>query len=183
ADIRGLTSRAPSGLEVVASDNDPRITEALGRPDLQQVMDVLARHYAIVIADTGTGILEPATQGVLATADQIVVCAAPSIDASRVTALTLDWLDQNGYRELVENAVVTINGVQDGIGDVDLLQHYFEHRVRAVVRVPFDRQLAIGGETRLEELAPATRSAYLTLAAMVAAGFGAPIRAGAGWRG
>lgn len=170
-DVRGLTSRAPSGLEVVASDNDPRITEALGWSDLQRAMNVLSRHYAIIIADTGTGILDPATQGVLAAADQIVVCAAPSIDSSRVTALTLDWLDQNGHRALVENAVVAINGVQDGIGDVDLLQHYFERRVRAVVRVPFDRHLAQGGETDLEELAPTTRAAYLILAGMVAAGF------------
>ncbi len=170
-DIRGLTSRAASGLEVVASDNDPRITEALGWSDLQRVMNVLSRHYGIVIADTGTGILDPATQGVLAAADQIVVCAAPSIDSSRVTALTLDWLDQNGQRSLVENAVVAINGVQDGIGDVDLLQHYFERRVRGVVRIPFDRHLAQGGETDLEELAPPTRGAYLTLAGMVATGF------------
>lgn len=170
-DVRGLTSRATSGLEVVASDNDPRITEALGWSDLQRAMNVLSRHYSIIIADTGTGILDPATQGVLAAADQIVVCAAPSIDSSRVTALTLDWLDQNGHRALVENAVVAINGVQDGIGDVDLLQHYFERRVRAVVRVPFDRQLAQGGETDLEELAPTTRAAYLTLAGTVAAGF------------
>jgi putative peptide zinc metalloprotease protein len=170
-DIRGLTSRAASGLEVVASDNDPRITEALGWSDLQRVMNVLSRHYGIVIADTGTGILDPATQGVLAAADQIVVCAAPSIDSSRVTALTLDWLDQNGQRSLVENAVVAINGVQEGIGDVDLLQHYFERRVRAVVRIPFDRHLAQGGETDLDELAPPTRGAYLTLAGMVATGF------------
>lgn len=171
ADVRGLTSRAPSGLEVVSADNDPRITEALGWSDLQRVMNVLSRHYAIVIADTGTGILDPATQGVLAAADQVVVCAAPSIDSSRVTALTLDWLDQNGHRALVENAVVAINGVQDGIGDVDLLQHYFERRVRDVVRVPFDRRLAQGGETQLGELAPATRAAYLTLAGTVASGF------------
>ncbi|MBO0701367.1 MAG: MinD/ParA family protein, partial [Candidatus Dormibacteraeota bacterium] len=171
ADVRGLTSRAPSGLEVVASDNDPRITEALGWSDLQRVMNVLSRHYGIIIADTGTGILDPATQGVLAAADQIVVCAAPSIDSSRVTALTLDWLEQNGHRALVENAVVVINGVQDGIGDVDLLHHYFERRVRAVGRIPFDRQLAQGGETNLDDLAPPTRGAYLTLAGMVAAGF------------
>lgn len=170
-DVRGLTSRAPSGLEVVAADNDPRITEPLGRSDLQRAMSVLSGHYSIIVADTGTGILEPATQGVLAAVDQIVVCAAPSIDSSRVTALTLDWLDQNGHRALVENGVVAINGVQDGVGDVDLLEHYFERRVRAVVRIPFDRRLAQGGEVTLDDLAPATRSAYLLLAGTVAAGF------------
>jgi putative peptide zinc metalloprotease protein len=40
-----------------------------------------------------------------------------------------------------------------------------------VVRIPWDMRLALGAETTLEELQPATRTAYLNLAAMVAAGF------------
>ncbi|MFZ0218063.1 MAG: hypothetical protein WAM30_19185, partial [Candidatus Dormiibacterota bacterium] len=169
--VRGLTSQAPSRLEVVASDNDPRITESLGRDDMARVIAVLARHYSIVICDTGTGILEGATQGVLGSADQVVLCAAPSIDASRVTALTLDWMDQNGHSDLARNAVVALNGIRQGLGDTDLLERYFQRRCRAVVRIPHDKRLAIGGETTLEELQPATRSAYLRLAAAVASGF------------
>ncbi|HYZ00354.1 MAG TPA: MinD/ParA family protein, partial [Candidatus Binatia bacterium] len=171
ADLRRLTSRAQSGLEVVASDNDPRITEALGEEDYRRVLNVLADHYSVLVCDTGTGVLDSATRGLLNQADQIVLCATQSVDASRVSALTLDWMDQNGYDHLVRDAVVSINAVHTGLADIDRLQAYFERRCRAVVRIPWDMRLALGAETTLEELQPATQTAYLNLAAMVAAGF------------
>lgn len=170
--IRSLTSQAPSRLEVVASDNDPHITDALGEDDYRRVMDVLARHYSLVLCDTGTGILDSATRGILNMADQVVLCAAPSLDASRVSALTLDWLEQQGYTRLARDAVVAINAVRpNSLVELDLLEQYFERRCRAVVRVPWDPGLSAGAETTLEDLHPATRTAYLNLAAMVAAGF------------
>jgi MinD-like ATPase involved in chromosome partitioning or flagellar assembly len=45
-----------------------------------------------------------------------------------------------------------------------------------VVRVPFDRHLETGAEIVLDELAPATRRAYVRVAAAVAEGFGGPRR-------
>jgi MinD-like ATPase involved in chromosome partitioning or flagellar assembly len=61
---------------------------------------------------------------------------------------------------------------------VDKLQQHFARRCRTVVRVPFDRHLETGAEIVLEELAPATRRAYLQLAAAVADGFGQPRQEG-----
>ncbi|MGH7870102.1 MAG: AAA family ATPase [Candidatus Dormibacteraceae bacterium] len=172
SDVRRFTSQAPSRLEVVASDNDPSITEALGAQDYSSVMDVLARHYSLILCDTGTGILDSATRGILDMADQVVLCAAPSLDASRVSASTLDWLEKHGYGQLAQEAVVAINGVRPGGPvEVDKLQKFFERRCRAVTRIPWDVRLAAGAETTLEELHPATRAAYFQLAAMVAAGF------------
>jgi putative peptide zinc metalloprotease protein len=172
SDVRRFTSQAPSRLEVVASDNDPRISDALGEDQYQQVMQVLARHYSLILCDTGTGILDSATRGILDMADQIVLCAAPSLDASRVSALTLDWLEQHGYDKLSRDAVVAINAVRPGgLVELDMLEKYFERRCRAVIRVPWDPRLSAGAETALEELQPATKQAYLNLGAMVAAGF------------
>ena len=172
SDVRRFTSQAPSRLEVVASDNDPRISDALGEDEYQQVMQVLARHYSLILCDTGTGILDSATRGILNMADQIVLCAAPSLDASRVSALTLDWLEQHGYEKLSRDAVVAINAVRPGgLVELDMLEKYFERRCRAVIRVPWDPRLSAGAETALEELQPATLRAYLNLGAMVAAGF------------
>jgi MinD-like ATPase involved in chromosome partitioning or flagellar assembly len=172
SDVRAYTSQAQSRLEIVATDNDPRISDALGEDEYARVMDVLARHYSLILCDTGTGILDSATRGILNMADQIVLCAAPSLDASRVSASTLDWLEQHGYGRLARDAVVAINAVrQGGPVELDVLQKFFERRCRAVVRIPWDARLSAGAETTLEELAPATRTAYLNLAAMVAAGF------------
>lgn len=45
ADVRAYTSQASSRLEVVASDDDPHISQALGQEDYQRVCDTLSRHY------------------------------------------------------------------------------------------------------------------------------------------
>ena len=50
----------------------------------------------------------------------------------------------------------------------------FAPHVRAVVRIPYDDHLEEGAEVALEQLAPATREAYLTLAAIVGDGFAYP---------
>jgi putative peptide zinc metalloprotease protein len=96
SDMRSFTNQSSTRLEVLASDDDPTISVALGEPEYRQVLHVLEHHYNLILMDTGTGILDSATQGILRMADQIVVCAAPGIDASRASSLTLDWLDEHG---------------------------------------------------------------------------------------
>jgi putative peptide zinc metalloprotease protein len=177
SDIRGYTSQATSRLEVVAADDDPRITQALGESEFQQAIELLERHYNLVCLDTGTGVLESATRGILETADQIVVVSAPSLDGSRAASSTLDWLEQNGYEQLVRGAVAVLNTIRDGNGalDLDRVEDHFAARCRTCVRIPWDPHLDAGAEASLDELRPATRTAYLELAAAVAAGFGDPI--------
>lgn len=173
ADIRAYTSQAPTRLEVVAADDDPRITQALGEREFRRAIALLERHYNLVCLDTGTGVLESATRGILDAADQIVVVVAPSLDGSRAASSTLDWLIENGYRVLVEGAVAVVNGVRgtDGALDLDRIEEHFASRCRETVRVPWDPHLEAGAEAVVEELRPATRQAYLQLAASVAAGF------------
>jgi MinD-like ATPase involved in chromosome partitioning or flagellar assembly len=111
-------------------------------------------------------------RAILPTADQLVVVAAPSLDGARSASLTLDWLDKHGYGTLARSSVVVINAVRErGLVDVDKLQEHFSRRSRAVVRIPYDRHLETGAEIVLDELAPATRRAYVRLAAAVADGF------------
>jgi putative peptide zinc metalloprotease protein len=173
ADIRGYTSQAASRLEVVAADDDPRITQALGENEFRRAIELLERHYNLVCLDTGTGVLESATRGILDAADQVVVVSAPSLDGARAASSTLDWLDQNGYQHLVRGAVAVLNTVRGTNGAVDLerVQHHFAARCRACVRIPWDPHLDSGAEATLDGLRPATRNAYLELAAAVAAGF------------
>ena len=177
SDMRSFTNQASTRLEVVASDDDPTISVALGEPEYRQVLNVLEHHYNLILMDTGTGILDSATQGILRMADQIVVCAAPGIDASRASSLTLDWLDEHGYHDLVSDAVVVINQVH-GNGGRELRQvgDHFSKRCRAVVKVPWDPHLAEGLEVEVEDLRPQTRAAYLTVAAAVARSFSLPSR-------
>jgi putative peptide zinc metalloprotease protein len=169
ADIRAYTSQAPTRLEVLASDGDPRITEGLGEDDYRSAISILDRHYNLILIDTGTGILDPAIQGVLAEADQIVVTMPPALDGARVAASTLDWLVQHGHGQLVGTAIAVINAVPGkNLVDLDRVEAHFSQRCASVVRIPWDAALAAGGTTLMEDLRPETRLAYLKLAAAVA---------------
>ena len=173
ADIRGYTSQAPSRLEVVASDDDPRITQAIGETEFHRVVQLLERHYNLVCLDTGTGVLESATRGILDAADQIVVVGVPSLDGARAASSTLDWLDENGYRHLVDGAIAVLNAVGRTVGlvDIDRIEEHFAERCRACLRIPWDPHLEAGAEAKVEQLRPTTRNAYLELAAAIGSGF------------
>jgi putative peptide zinc metalloprotease protein len=172
ADVRSYTSQAPTRLEVIAAADDPRMEAVLGWSEYQAALGILERYYNLILCDTGTGIIDDATQGILNRADQIVLCASASIDGSRASSLTLDWLDAHSYDLLAREAVVVINALRgSSLVQIEELEKHFKQRCRAVVRIPHDRQLEAGAETTLDELSPSTRDAYLELAAAVADGF------------
>ena len=102
SDIRSYTSQSmETRLEVLASDDDPRISRALNREAYQRILGLLDRHYNLIVVDTGTGILDSAIQGLMAEADEIVLVIRPGLDGVRVAAATLDWLDEHDYSDLV----------------------------------------------------------------------------------
>jgi MinD-like ATPase involved in chromosome partitioning or flagellar assembly len=173
ADMRAFTSRAPSRLEVLASEGDVHRLSPFGAAAYQRVLQTVASWYSLLLTDCGPGVSHDAMEPILRQADQIVVIASPSIDGGRSASLTLDWLRAHGHRELARDAVVVLNSVRRDLPiDVDKVARHFERRVRAVVRVPWDPHLAAGTATALEALQPATRRAYLELAAVVADRFG-----------
>jgi putative peptide zinc metalloprotease protein len=181
ADMRGYTSQAvDTRLEVVASDDDPRISQALGEDDYRTAIDVLDRHYNLLLVDTGTGILDSAIRGVLAEADQIVVVMPPALDGARVAAMTLDWLEEHGHADLVEGAVAVVNAVHgEGPLELERIDQHFAARCSSVVHIPWDVTLQAGAHTSLGDLRRETRDAYLELAAAVGRGFDLHHRRGA----
>jgi putative peptide zinc metalloprotease protein len=174
ADMRGFTSQAPdTRLEVVASDDDPRITQALGEEDYRRAIEILDRHYNLVLVDTGTGILDSAIQGILAEADQLVVVMPPALDGARVAAMTLDWLEEHHYGDLVRDSVAVVNAVHGkGQLEIERIEEHFAARCKGVIRIPWDPVLQAGAHTALGDLGQPTRDAYLELAATVAGSFG-----------
>src|SRR3954452_8325249 len=176
ADIRGYTSQAPTRLEVVASDDDPRITQAIGEAEFQRAIRLLEHHYNLVCLDTGTGVLESATRGILNAADQVVVVSAPSLDGARAASATLDSLEENGHGNLVRGGVAVLNSVPpaNSVVDLDQVEEHFANRCRACVRIPWDPHLEAGAEANVEELRPQTQAAFLELAAAIASGFSQP---------
>jgi MinD-like ATPase involved in chromosome partitioning or flagellar assembly len=167
AQIRAYTSQATSRLEVIASSDDPRQTHRMGREEYERLLTVLRRQYNLVIADCGTGILDPATRGVVQSADQLVVVTGPSVDAARAVTYLLAWLREHGLADLVDDAIVAVNGVRPGRRpvDIDAVVAHFDQLVRDVVVIPWDEELSNGATVELSWLAAATRRGYLQLAA------------------
>jgi MinD-like ATPase involved in chromosome partitioning or flagellar assembly len=173
SDVRAYTSQSPARLEVLASEQDPSVSEAFSEDDYRRTVDLLELFYNIVLTDCGTGLMHSAMKGVLDEADSLVLVSSGSVDGAQTSAATLDWLEAHGYRDLVAKSVCVINSVRPKSGKVDLdkLAAHFQQRCRAVVRLPFDEHLEEGAEIALDQLAPETRLALLELAAVVADDF------------
>lgn len=180
SDVRSYTSQGASRLEILASEQDPAVSEAFSEEDYRRTVNLLEHFYNIVLTDCGTGLMHSAMKGVLDVADALVVVSSGSVDGARSASATLDWLEAHGYGELVKRSVAVINSVRPKGGSVDLdkLSAHFGAKVRAVCKIPFDPHLEEGAEIELDRLSGDTRLALLDLAATVADGFATPLSQG-----
>jgi len=172
-DVRAYTSQGPSRLEVLASEQDPAVSEAFSEDDYRRTVNLLEHFYNIVLTDCGTGLMHSAMYGVLGVADQLIIVSSGSLDGARSASATMDWLDAHGHGALVRNSVAVINCVHRAAGGVDLdrVAAHFAARCRSVIQIPFDAHLEEGAEVELDRLEPQTRLALLELAAAVADAF------------
>lgn len=165
-------SRDVTRLDVLASDTDPNLSEAFDDNDYAAVATLAAQNYSIVLTDCGTGIVHSVMDPVLELANSIVIVTGSSFDEVKLASETLTWLEHNGHGDLVSNAVVAVNLATQGAHLVNLeeLETHFASRVRSLVRIPYDSQLAAGSVIEWSELEPATRQAARDLALAVVDG-------------
>ncbi|WP_241843173.1 MinD/ParA family ATP-binding protein [Agromyces albus] len=171
-DFSSFVSRDETRLDILASDTDPTLSEAFDDNDYNIVAGLAARYYSIVLTDCGTGIVHSVMSATLQRADSIVVVSGGSVDEARLASETLTWLEANGYGDLVRNAIVAINLATQGthLVKVDEIEAHFQSRVREIVRIPYDPQLAAGSVVNWHELRPVTQHAARELAALVVEG-------------
>ncbi|WP_448809813.1 MinD/ParA family ATP-binding protein [Agromyces bauzanensis] len=171
-DFSRFVSRDETRLDILASDTDPTLSEAFDDNDYNVVAGLAARYYSLVLTDCGTGIVHSVMRATLQRADSIVVVSGGSVDEARLASETLTWLEANGFGELVRNAIVAINLATQGthLVKVDEIEAHFQSRVREIVRIPYDPQLAAGSVVNWHELRPVTQHAARELAALVVEG-------------
>ncbi|WP_349898225.1 MinD/ParA family ATP-binding protein [Parafrigoribacterium soli] len=179
SDFTTMVSRDETRLDILASDTDPLLSEAFDENDYNVVADLSARFYSIVLTDCGTGIVHSVMRATLQRADSVVIVSGGSVDEARLASETLTWLEANGYGDLVRNAVVALNTATQGTNLVKLeeIEAHFKSRVRDIVRIPYDPQLAAGSAISYKDLKPLTKNAARELAALVIDGL--PVRRGA----
>lgn len=171
-DLSTIVARDETRLDVVASDSDPRVSEAFNDADYRDVARLAAHYYSVVLTDTGTGIVHSVMSATLDLADQLVIVSGLSVDEARLASETLTWLETNGHSGKVRGAVVVLNNARPGhpLVQLDELEAHFRTRVRAVVRVPYDAHIAAGSAIQFKDLQSATRLAARELAATVVEG-------------
>jgi MinD-like ATPase involved in chromosome partitioning or flagellar assembly len=166
--MRRYTSRAKSGLDVVAAGKNP--VQALDDRDYALAVRTLDHFYSVTLLDAAAAIVAR----VLPYADQVVLVAPASSDAARAVQMTFEWLDGHGYDELRSRAVTVVNGVsRRSMRDAEQAESVARGRCRALVRIPWDDHLSLDRSPRneLKSLRTPTRRAYLALAGVVAGGF------------
>jgi MinD-like ATPase involved in chromosome partitioning or flagellar assembly len=172
SDFSEYVSRDKTRLDVLASDTDPMLSEAFDESDYNVVANLVERYYSIALTDCGTGIIHSVMKATLDRADGLVIVSGGSFDEARLAAETLTWLESNGYKHLVRTAIVALNTATQGtqLVNLDEIEAHFRSRVREIVRIPYDAQLAAGSNIDFEKLRPLTRDAARHLAALVVDG-------------
>ncbi|MDN5861679.1 MAG: MinD/ParA family protein [Pseudonocardia sp.] len=160
-------------LHVLASDQDPAMSEAFSKGEYDQVLRLLKRFYNIIITDSGTGLIHSAMGGALESTRTLVIAGAPTVDGGSRASKTLDWLHAHGFDELAADAIVVLS--QDRSSrevDREAITEHFRRRCRAVIDLPLDPHLMTGGQIVFDRLRSRTRDAALEIAAHVGDQFG-----------
>jgi ESX secretion-associated protein EspI len=174
-DIRAYTSMNGANLEILSSEEYSGARREFNDEDWKGATNIVSRYYNLVLADCGAGLFQPAARGVLSTVSGLVIVASASIDGARQAAVTMDWLRQNGYQDLLGRSCVVINHVVPGKPniDVDDLVQQFERHVPPgrVVVLPWDKHIAAGTEIQLELLSRVFQRRITELAAALSDDF------------
>jgi MinD-like ATPase involved in chromosome partitioning or flagellar assembly len=174
-DIRAYTSMNAANLEVLSSEEYSGARREFNDEDWNGAVGIVSRYYNLVLADCGAGLFQPAARGVLSTVSGLVIVASASIDGARQAAVTMDWLRQNGYQDLLGRSCVVINHVVPGKPniDVDDLVQQFERHVAPgrVIVLPWDKHIAAGTEIQLDLLNKSFRRRILELGAALSDDF------------
>jgi len=161
-------------LQVLASEQDPAMSEGFNRFEYEQICAVLSRFYNIIVTDSGTGLVHSAMEGTLALAHSLVVVGSPTVDGASRASKTLDWLAAHGYGGAVANAIVVLCCDRSSPEiDRERVRIHFEQRCRGVVEIPYDPHIATGGRLDLAIMRDETRYAFLELSALIADRFSA----------
>ncbi len=132
--VSASTGHSPwARFDIITSDADPAAPAAPGERDYARLADRAGRLYPLMVIDPGAS----EVTRVLGVADQLVLVAPASAEASRSLAMTQEWLGNNGHRELAARAVTVINGVsRASLSDVEQAEAVARGRCRAIVRNP-----------------------------------------------
>lgn len=160
-------------LHVLAGEQDPALSDSLTAEEWQRVHSEFAKYYPVIVTDCGTGVTHNAMEGILRTADNIIIAAGFAVSGAQRALQTLEWLTNHGYEDLARESIVVITDKETVSGRVDkqAIQASLRGYCRKLVVVPFDRAVVDGDRMNVETLQEETRWAYMEIAAAMVDGY------------
>jgi putative peptide zinc metalloprotease protein len=158
--------------DVLASDEDAAASSTIDAAAFRRLHATLARFYRVIVVDTGNNMRASNWVAAIESADQLVIVSTEREDTAASAAWLVDGLREKGQLEKVRDAVTVLAAPAQSRDAVlsKRLHTHFRQLTRAVIDVPYDPALVGGGRLSFEALAPATREAWLRVAATVADG-------------
>lgn len=147
-------------------------SQRVGQVEFDQLLQVAARYYRMVIFDSGNDESAPRWLRMIDSANQLVVPTLAAPESAESAALLLEALTDRdeASAQLARDAVVIVTQAEHGsTSEVRRIVEVFTDLVRAVQVIPFDPALK-SGPLRFETLRPATRRAWVAAGAAIAGG-------------
>lgn len=169
---RYVRAQIATQFDVLASDEDAAASSTIDATAFRRLHATLARFYRVLVVDTGNNMRASNWTAAVESADQLVIVSTEREDTAASAAWLVDGLREKGQHEKVRQAV-TVLAAPAKHRDETLttrLHTHFRQLTRAVIDVPYDPALVGGGRMHFDALAPATREAWLRVAADVADG-------------
>lgn len=163
-----LAASAP-GSFVLPTGLDPGESAGFDEATFVATMDVVHRHFPVMVIDCGAGLSGGLMQQLLSGAHTLLFATSPSIDGLTATYAGMNWIAERGFGALVANSYATVTAVprRGGQVDLDVAARRFEGLCRGLLCVPDDPHLSTGARIDQSALAEPTVSAVLHVAAEV----------------
>lgn len=171
--VLGYTATNSADLSVLAAPWRNEVSDPLAGDEYDKAVDILRRHFNLALVDTGTGIMDSATERVLASSTALLVVASTVFSAVNGAVATFNWLHAHGLQHLIAKSTVALVDLRPSQPDIDVdaVEQLFAGLHRPTYRIPYDAHLAEGGPIDLRLLDKRTLGAVEHLAAGLAADF------------
>jgi MinD-like ATPase involved in chromosome partitioning or flagellar assembly len=153
-------------LWVLSGTSHGAVTGELELDTYQTAVGALNRYFSAYIIDCGAGIVTQPQRGILTTVHAQVMVTPATPDGVSSAQSTLQWLQANGYAELLPRTVIAlVTHSPHADTDVDRARTALSAGGTPVVHVPYDRHLAAGKAVDFSRIGEDTRMAALRIAA------------------
>lgn len=166
--VRG---QGPAQFDALVSDDSPGNMAQIGAGEFERIHAVLQRFYRQIVIDTGNNVRSTNWQAAVNAADLVIVVSTYQRDVGYSGSWVLDHLTETGRGHLVSSAITVLTAADQRTDPTvrrELLEH-FRARTGAVVEIPYDPIIALGGPMEWTQLQPATRRAWTDAGAAVVA--------------